>query len=151
MHYLMLKFTNVVFSAMLQTADSPHGPWQDSQLSVSQCAETHTFAVPMTNTHRFFRLRLLDNGQVPTPELVHAVKASATSIHVSASMQFDCHDDLFQRTEFWRSHNGGEFIHIRSMPYPWFTDTALAPGTYRYRARIEGGKFSGSEAVVTIP
>lgn len=150
MNYLILKFTNMVFACVLQSADVVTGPWQDIRESYASCPEQHIFAVPMTNTQQFFRLRLLDTG-VPTPENVHAFTwTNGTSIAVDATLEFNCDDSQAGPTEFWRSYNDGEFVLVRTLVSPHFVDADLPPGIYRYKARIVGGLFSPVIPTVTL-
>jgi hypothetical protein len=174
---LVIQFTNVAFAAVLETATDPAGPWTEAQESFSACPQLHTFNVPVTtnamfaaasidptnsipgggtnmafeSSARFFRGKFLDNGVEPTPQNVYAQRWTATSIAVSATMQFRCDDSQAGPTEFWRSTNGVNFTLVHTALVPSFIDTNLAPGTYTYKGRISGGLFSEVQPEVTLP
>lgn len=179
---LFIHFTNVCFSAVLQSATNVTGPWVDVDAQFYACAAAHSFTVGIQtnaslaslprpkdginpggtnnvatngaaflNFTRFYRGKIMDNGVKPTPEHVYVFKHDGNSVDVSATLQFLCDDSQATPTEFWRSFNGGSFVQRTNLNSPTFRDSGLAPGTYRYKARITGGWFSDEEPEVILP
>jgi hypothetical protein len=97
---LILNFTNLVFSVVLQSAPLPTGPWKDVAASSKTCPSTHTFTVQTwRHRHEFFRFIPKDNGIVPTPGKPHAYATNGL-VHLSCPMVWGC-DDMAMKEYRW--------------------------------------------------
>lgn len=107
---ILIAFTNLCFAATLETAPTLAGPWQPTATLASTCAEAKAFTVAPTNPAGFFRLRLHDNGLVPTPGNPFALVVT-NAVWLSAPLVFNCQDDPMS---FYRWTRDGAVITNRA-------------------------------------
>ena len=115
------------FKTALESAPTASGPWTRVSTFSPGCPALGVWSFPIVETSRLFRVALLDNGIVPTPEHNMAF-LNGTNVEVSCGMVFACDDSGFT----YRLFRDGILIHVG---LPWHTDQ---PGsgfhTYHWQA-----------------
>lgn len=138
---LVLQFTNLCFAATLETSpDLCH--WRDIEARFYACPSPSTFTIPRTNAIRFFRLRLGDNGIVPTPAAPFALVVATNEVWLSCGMVFNCADDPMSRYRWIR--NGQELTNAAS-----FITDHPGPGWHNYSVQAIDGTNAGWQSPTT--
>jgi hypothetical protein len=134
--------------------------WHEISASYDACPAQHVFRVPIQSGARLklYRIRLVDNGVVPTPFDVRTYKNQfGRQVYIGWPLLFQCNDDNVQSFDVFRSDNGWPFVKVGSVSgnRPWWGETNLPPGGYSFRIQAVVGTNSSfyqtNEAYVTIP
>ena len=141
---LTLLFTNIVFACALETAPDLSGPWVEIARERTTCPQTHTFTVEPTNAAAFFRLRLLDNGLVPTPDRPYALRIGS-GVALSCPNVYNCTDDPMTRYKWFR-----DGLFIGESRRGDFTDYPPA-GSHSYQAIAVDGVLESWPSAQVIP
>lgn len=149
---LVISSSHESFVAYLDATDDPmddFGPsWSQVAESHNGCPTIHSFTVPIDSArHRFFRIRLGDNGLVPTPSI--NVFASENVVSIYANQVFMCNDDSVDYYQLWRRDNGGQYTVIGNRaPHDSYWIETLPSGGYDYYIQAY---YSTNRSLLSFP
>lgn len=158
---VVIASTSLVFTARLEVSDGPDdefgASWSFVEDQFSACPEPKSFIAPILDSSRIYRVRLLDNGIVPTPYDLRAYKDSLGSqVYLDWPLVFQCNDDPVDSFSVYRKDNGTDWKLIGSATgsNPHWSDDGLAIGGYAYKVKARVGtneSWFSDEAYVSFP
>jgi hypothetical protein len=133
-----------VYAAALEVARTPAGPWQQVATDWSPRPQAHAFVVGHEAPEQYYRVRLLDNGLVPTPYGVQAWLTPKRTVRVSCALLFRPDDSQMGPFRVYRCGADGVAVYVgttANASVQW--EDRPPAGTWSYRMQtVDGAQLS---------